>query len=602
MNLKQDPYTKTRLDDIATSYAPLFALTIALVLSTYTVFNLLGFTTDFNRMMLIHDSGISLSAFAVSFITWRRLIPAKYTHAVISILTLNIAVTLLHSMLLSPQPIYTILFMMYFLTIGTLYLSRLWALTVIASAGTGWFIVGSNVYSEHQFVDYSLAVSAVILTSLMILQNRIAIHSKMIGLHKEDEETKESLAQSLAKTKEQIDERKKAESEQSRLEQQLRQAQKMEAVGRLAGGMAHDINNMLAAISGTAEALLQEIATNENVRLDLHNILQACSRGKMLTSNLLGFAQKGKYRRERIDVNQTIRDVHTFMSRSIPGGVLFETILCEDLRHIEGDPGQINQVLVNLINNAVDAMSGEGHLVITTENVSDVERQGVVGLEHVTGNYIKVIVSDTGHGMKDGTLERAFEPFFSTKKMGEGTGLGLSMVYGTITNHGGAVLIRSALNQGTAVTIYLPEYTRQSLQTTKDSGEYLMSDDGNCTILLVDDEPLVRRSGTRILTQMGHRVIEAENGEEAIQKYADTTPPVDVVLLDLIMPGMDGDEVFDALQKMDPNVRVIFVSAFSKDTIRVDNLLADGALDFIQKPFSVKQIAQSIDMARAHPK
>ena len=590
---------RPQLNEAAATYIAHISLAMGLVLSMFTVLSILGVTPDSQRAVLFHDTIVAITAFTTAFIAIRNKIPVPYVHPIMTILMLALASSILHSMYLDPRPAFTIHLIIFILVVGNVFLSLSWALFTLGATAVAWVVLGISRLSAPEFIDYGLAVLTAAVASVALLHHRIRRNIKLITLRHKDKEAREKLAQSIEDTKREIIERQKAEAEQNRLETQLRQAQKLEAVGRLAGGVAHDINNMLAAISGTTEALLQEELTTsqEDITEDLESILAACNRGKTLTSNLLGFAQKGKYRREQINVNQMIRDVKKFMSRTIPDHIWFETNLYKELSCIEGDPGQMNQVLLNLINNAVDAMDTEGHLVITTERVDDVEKQGVAGLENIRGRFIKIVVSDTGRGMKDGVIERVFEPFFSTKKMGEGTGLGLSMVYGTITNHGGAVLIRSAIGQGTAVTIYLPEYTRSTLRLAKDSQPGRISGLRHGTVLLVDDEPLVRRSGRRILTQMGFQVLEASSGEEAINKYTSRTAPVDVVLLDLIMPGMEGDEVFRRLRQLDSEVKVIFVSAYSKDTVRVDNLLSEGAIDFIQKPFSIGEINMAIATA-----
>ncbi len=592
------PQHRDQLNETASTYIFYVSLTIGFIVTLFAVFNFFGVTRDTQPQVMLHDSVLAMAAFATAWLQVRKKIPSRLAHPVMTLLMLTLASSTFHSMYLDPRPVFTIHFLIFYLVVGNIFLSIPWALVTFITTLIAWFVIGAHRLSPSEFIDYSLAIVTAILASFMLLQVRICRTIKLITLHHKDKEAREKLAQSIEDTKREIIERQKAEFEQNRLENQLRQAQKLEAVGRLAGGVAHDINNMLAVISGTTESLLQDhTAISQEIAEDLESVLAACNRGKNLTSNLLGFAQKGKYRREQIDVNQLIRDVKTFMSRSIPDHIWFETFLSQELPCIEGDPGQINQVLVNLINNAVDAMERDGHLVITTERVDEIERQGVSGLESIRGKFIKVIVSDTGRGMKEGTIERAFEPFFSTKKMGEGTGLGLSMVYGTITNHGGAVLIRSAIDQGTSVTIYLPEYTRNTLRMAKDSHPTRISGVQQGTVLLVDDEPLVRSSGRRILSQMGFDVIEASNGEEAIGKYTNQHYQFDVVLLDLIMPGMEGDEVFRRLKALDQNVKVIFVSAYSRDTVRVDNLLAEGAIDFIQKPFSISEINMAITTA-----
>ncbi|MBN2804331.1 MAG: response regulator [Deltaproteobacteria bacterium] len=251
--------------------------------------------------------------------------------------------------------------------------------------------------------------------------------------------------------------------------------------------------------------------------------------------------------------------------------------------------------MINIINNSIDAMRDQGHLVIKTENASDIEIRGVAGLENSNDSYVKIVISDTGVGMTQKTLEKVFEPFFSTKAFEGNTGLGLSMVYGTVKNHGGAVIIRSAINQGTSVTLYLPIYKRKSLTVGTTLNSPLSTTHiKDLSILIVDDEPLVRKSTSRILNQFGFDVLTAQSGKKAVELYKEHKDKIDLVLLDLIMPEMDGEQTFNELLSINRDIKVIFISAFSKDSIRVDNLLERGAMDFVQKPFTLNEISSVI--------
>jgi CheY-like chemotaxis protein len=374
----------------------------------------------------------------------------------------------------------------------------------------------------------------------------------------------------------------------------------MEAIGRLAGGVAHDMNNMLAAIMSFASAIQEDIDPGSHLQQDLRDILKACQRGRALTQNLLGVARKGTYRRERFSLNDAVDELAELLKRTISKRIEVRKVQYANLPEIEGDPNQIQQALINLSLNAADAMEGEGTLTFTTKLV-DLDVDVLKSTPDLTaGVYVELQISDTGAGMDAETLQHAFEPFFTTKPTGEGTGLGLSMVYGTIKNHRGRVFIDSQPDEGTTVTIQLPGLL--SLPTSREARPQearTRAARGAGTVLLVDDEELVRKSGKRLLEQLGYRVFLAENGTEALDLYRQLKDQIDFVLLDLIMPVMDGHELYLKLKELEPSVKVIFCSGFTQDE-GASSLIAAPDTRFIRKPFDVEQLAS--ELAKCSPK
>jgi signal transduction histidine kinase/CheY-like chemotaxis protein len=379
------------------------------------------------------------------------------------------------------------------------------------------------------------------------------------------------------------------------LVEDLRKGQKMEALGLLAGGVAHDMNNVLGAIMSLASVLKDETSPDDKRYRDVEDILTATRRGRELTRNLLGFAREGKYVKDALSLNEVAIEAHGLLSRTTPRSVLWLLDLEEQLPPVEGDFGQIAQALVNVCLNAVEAMRDGGDLAISTRKV-------YLGLEELAswprlapGSYVLLKVRDTGVGMDEETLRRAFEPFFSTKPRDEGTGLGLSMVYGTVTNHGGMVEIRSAPGKGTSVSIYLPRVRAGSgeLRESREGGE--ARNEG--TVLLVDDEELLRRSTRRALERLGFRVLEAVNGEEAVELVASEKARISLVLLDVIMPVMDGVEAFGRIRQIDPGMPVIVTSGYSREG-KVDELLKLGASGFIEKPYDLEKLAKHVRLSK----
>ncbi len=394
-----------------------------------------------------------------------------------------------------------------------------------------------------------------------------------------------------------ITKRKQAEQERAALEEQLQQAQKMEAIGRLAGGIAHDMNNVLGAIMGSASALSLDIATDTTMAEDVSNILNACRRGSRLTRDLLGFARKGKYVKERISLNNAVTRVEDLLRRTISKKIEIVTILETRLRDIEGDLGQIENALMNVCINAADAIEEHGKLIIKTKQI-DLKGPPSDSLSDLTpGIYVQLQIADTGTGMNPETRAKAFEPFFTTKPQGKGTGLGLSMVYGVTKNHGGGITLESAIGRGTVVTILLPAIERTQEATrreTKNQTHYLTR--GHGSILLVDDEQTIIQSTQSMLEKLGYQVITSHDGREALTLYKEQREKVDLIILDLAMPELDGSEMFKKLMEIDPSARVLLSSGYSRDK-NVESLLADGARGFVQKPFDIAKLSSELERA-----
>jgi CheY-like chemotaxis protein len=354
------------------------------------------------------------------------------------------------------------------------------------------------------------------------------------------------------------------------------------------------MNNMLAAIMNLASALRDDLDPASPLRQDADDILRACNRGRSLTQNLLGFARRGKYRKARVNLNDVVAEVVELLARTLSKRVEVRQLLERDLADVEGDPNQLHQALVNLALNAADAMEGAGTLTFATELVELREDDLPSAPSLLEGSYVELQVSDTGVGMDEEILRSAFEPFFTTKQPGEGTGLGLSMVYGTVRSHNGQVLIESAPGEGTTVTIRFPALlpAEEDEVPEQPAGQLPR---GAGTILVVDDEELVRKSTRLLLERLGYTVLLAEDGRTALERYR-AHGAVDLVLLDLIMPGMDGRETYRELQALDPSVRVLFASGYADDdTVR--ELTAACGAPLMPKPFNLRQLAAAVASA-----
>jgi PAS domain S-box-containing protein len=380
-------------------------------------------------------------------------------------------------------------------------------------------------------------------------------------------------------------------TERLRVEEQQQQMQKMEAVGRLAGGVAHDFNNQLGGIMGAAELLDLEL-TDQEQRLYLSQILQAAGRASELTQQLLSFARKGTVRWVNVDMHALIGEVVAILERNLDKRITVTRRLLAATHHVQGDPAQLQNMLLNLAWNARDAMPDGGDLGFATA----VEEwpAGRLPSEMPPGRYLKISVSDAGLGLTAEARKHLFEPFFTTKPNGKGTGLGLAAVYGTVTSHHGEIQVESRPVQGTFFHIYLP------VIEVADEGEAVRAPDvavaGQGRVLLVDDESIIRGVGEQMLQSLGYEVVTAVDGAAAVTYYQRHWQQVDLILLDMIMPKLGGRDTYRALKKINPTLRVLLFSGYSLDN-EAQMVLDEGALGFIQKPLRRVELSQRVAAA-----
>lgn len=385
--------------------------------------------------------------------------------------------------------------------------------------------------------------------------------------------------------------RAQAEEGRQKLEMQLQQSQKMEAIGTLAGGVAHDMNNILGIIMSSASLLKHTMGQKDPGIDDIENILDACRRGRDLTRNLLGFARKGSYVKDIIDINEIVAQSKKLLTPLINKNVEIVTELDGTLYQIYGDRSQIEQMLMNICINAAEAIENTGIVTITTRNCKEDDAVIIEEYGLYSGDYAVIEVKDTGIGIDSETLRHVFEPFYTTKQPGRGTGLGLSMAYGTVKNHGGGIDIKSTPGQGTKLTILLPALVSEQRVKVQRRISNMPAPHMGRSILLVDDESLIRSSVKRMLQRLGYDVVLAESGEKAVQIYRESAKQISLVILDFVMPGMNGAETFSHLKELNPDAKVVISSGYSKDG-NIENLLEKGAVGFLQKPFDIEQISE----------
>ena len=388
-----------------------------------------------------------------------------------------------------------------------------------------------------------------------------------------------------------ITERKQAEEERESLEVQLRHALKMEAIGRLAGGVAHDFNNILTGITGYSELVLSSLGPEHPLHAEVEEIRKASERAAELTSQLLSFARKQIIDPRVIQPNEILSRSEKMLRRLIGEDVDLVFKPGENLRNIRSDPGQIDQILVNLAVNARDAMPDGGRLTIETANVTLENEPNPVQDKPTSGEFVMIAISDDGAGMDAATRERIFEPFFSTKATGEGTGLGLSTVYGIVKQNGGFLNVYSEPGRGTTFKIYLTPATEDPDPSQREYSTDVP--DGTETVLLVEDDGVVRELARRILSSHGYTVLEAGEGNEAgllSRRYSGT---IHLLLTDVVMPDVNGRELFERLKAERPGLTALFMSGYTENVIAHHGVL-DRGTHFIQKPFTVKSLARSV--------
>ncbi len=397
-------------------------------------------------------------------------------------------------------------------------------------------------------------------------------------------------------------ERLRTETERDRTERQRQQSQRLESLGQLAGGVAHDFNNLLGVISSYAAFVAEETERRgpgepwEAIRADIEQVMRAADRAAGLTHQLLSFARREVVQPRVLSLNETVASVEQLLRRTLGEHVELMTVLASDLWPVLADPGQIEQVLVNLAVNARDAMSGGGKLTIETANTDVDQVYAADGPRLASGRYVAVKVSDTGTGMSPEVIDRAFEPFYSTKPKGEGSGLGLATVYGIITQAGGSARIYSEPGIGTTLNLLLPvtdlapsHHAQPPPRPVRGRGE---------AILIVEDEAALREVTRRILARNGYEVLVASNGYQAINLATTGTQHLDVLLTDVVMPGMQGKEVAERVRLLRPEARVLYMSGYTHGLLGVQGVLEPG-VHLLEKPFSETSLLAKLHVVLA---
>ena len=387
-------------------------------------------------------------------------------------------------------------------------------------------------------------------------------------------------------------ERIHAEEERLALQDQLRQSQKMEAIGQLAGGVAHDFNNILTVIKGYSQLSLTEIKESDPLKENIEEVKKAADRAADLTRQLLAFSRRQIMEMKILDLNDLVKNLDKMLRRIIGEDIELVTLLAEDLGRVNADPGQIEQVIINLAVNARDAMPKGGKLTIETADVELDEEYARAHIAVKPGAYVMLSVSDSGMGMTKEIQDRVFEPFFTTKEKGKGTGLGLSTVYGIVKQIGGNIWVYSEPEKGTTLKIYLPQVN----EPLEEMREKVVKDElprGNETILIVEDEEDVLKLAGRVLSRQGYTVLETTNGGEALKVCREQKEPIHLILTDVVMPQMSGRELIERCREIRQDFKAIYMSGYTDDTVTHHGILEKG-MNYIQKPFTIEGLTRKV--------
>ncbi len=387
-------------------------------------------------------------------------------------------------------------------------------------------------------------------------------------------------------------ERRKAEAGKARLEEQLRQSQKMEAVGQLAGGIAHDFNNMLTIINGYCELLSLSMPPDDPQRANVKEIKCAGDRAAALTRQLLAFSRRQVLEPKVLDLNAVVNNLYKMLQRLIGENIRLATALQPDLDHVKVDPGQIEQIIMNLVVNARDAMPQGGQITIETANVTLDETYTQLQYHVEKGPYVMLAVSDTGCGMDKATQARIFEPFFTTKELGQGTGLGLSTVYGIVKQSKGYIWVYSEVGRGTMFKVYLPRVEGEAITHAPGvvSGGQL---EGSEQILIVEDDQALRELIRSMLMRNGYSVLAENSADAALQICERPESPIRLLITDVVMPGLSGPDLAKRLAAVNPGTRVLYMSGYTDDAIVRHGILKQGA-NFLQKPFTTEVFLRKV--------
>ncbi len=593
-----------------------FSSAVVLVFLVFIPFNLLDLPSRAVVPVVVHDICLVSLAGVLRLLLARARIPAHRAAPVGALLGGLVISNILLTFHLTGKPFYTLYVGIVLIAMGTFLLSRLWIGLAFAAATVAWAPIAMAATDSTHFTHYAFTLFASIVVAVAIHLQSVRVHRRVVRLRQREsmrqtelelaleaaeqarrdldrrvEERTAALSEANRELRGEMEERRRMEQERAELEGRLQHAQKMESIGRLAGGVAHDFNNVLTIIDGQVQLARRLVRSQPELAGLLDEASSAVNRAAEMTRQLLAFSRRQIMRPRVFNPNQAIEGIRKMIQRAAGETIKVDMDLSGSVHNIHADPGQMEQVVMNLVINACDAMADGGTLRIRLNDV-EVDEEHLRGREVEPGEFVLLTVSDSGIGMDEETRDSIFEPFFTTKEVGKGTGLGLSMVDGIVSQHGGYVEVESAPGQGSTFHVYLPRSTasprRRRHQT--DLGDVRPGDE---TILVVEDADAVRQLAVQVLRSHGYRVLEAADGEEALQVADQHDGPIHLLITDVIMPELDGGTLAKRLAARREGLKVLFASGYSDDRIAKHGVLEPG-VHFLPKPYKIDALARTV--------
>ena len=589
------------LDRIATDSLRPAGIAVGLLFFAFSLYSPFGFPPGTRVTLVAYDLVLVAAGFAVYAACRRVSLRAHQAYGLTALLSFGVLGNVLLAGWMGANPVFSFSIAILLIASAGTLVSTFWACVISFVEVAGWVLLARAVLPRGEWMQQAYTVFSGLTVAFLVHASRRIATSRILELRVGDARREQALQRALAEADEarrgldrKVEERTAALrtelEERERLEAQLRHAQKLEAVGRLAGGVAHDFNNLLTVIRMSHTTLAEPDASADDQRDAMRDASDATDRAAALTHDLLAFARKQTLQRNNVAVADILGGVERMVRRVAEASIRLEVTVSADAGDVLADRHQIEQVLLNLAINACDAMGNRGTLTIAAATV---ELDGADAANHRVrpGVYVRIAVTDTGTGMDDATWRLAFEPFFTTKEVGRGTGLGLAVAHGIVTQHGGQIEVESELGAGSTFTVLLPRSRGVSQRNAVAAARPATSLAGE-TVLLVEDEVAVRRAVQRTLERLGYRVLAAQDGEDAL-RIAESLDGTDLLLTDVVMPGIDGPELACRLRDRWPDLPVLFVTGYSAD--RLARTGAIGPHDrILEKPYQPAELARTI--------
>jgi signal transduction histidine kinase/CheY-like chemotaxis protein len=589
------------LDQVASDGLKAAALAVGVLYIVLAINNWLRYPPGVRAAVLLYNLGLVALGFSLYAVCRRSALSSAGIHVAVAVLAFAVLGQILLTTLFGVNPLFSYFVSVLLIASAGSVLSTAWALAIATVEVTAWAVVADRMLSPYDLEQHAIAVMCAVVVAAIVHAGRRRARVRIVELRAGDARRELALQRALAEADEarrgldrKVDERTAAlrtELEgRERLEAQLRHAQKLEAVGRLAGGIAHDFNNLLTVIRMSHQTVVEPGVSSDEVRDAIRDAGDATDRAAGLTHDLLAFARKQTLQRTSVAVVDILGGVERMVRRVAEASIRLELAIAPEVGEVVADRHQIEQVLLNLAINACDAMANRGTLSIT---VDAIELAGAEAARHRLhpSSYVRIAVADTGTGMDEATKRSVFEPFFTTKEVGRGTGLGLSVAHGIITQHGGQIELESELGKGSTFTVFLPQArgtTGRIAVPVAKPGSSLSRE----TLLVVEDEAAVRRAVQRNLERLGYRIFAAHDGEDAL-RIAETLDGIDLLLSDVVMPGIDGPELACRLREKWRDLPVLFVTGYSADRLARSD--AVGPHDrILEKPYHVDELVRTI--------